>query len=116
MLHKLQAQLAHARGAVRLDRSTARPPARPSAHRSSANADEGASPAGRMSLSLLKELRTALDLDSGASTSTCIATAARVTQTHASLSATCAHLCALLEVHSVEALVPSARQLVLRRA
>lgn len=70
--------------------------------------------AARLSLSLLKMLRDALDLDSDANINTCIATAARAARGHKSLAATAAHLAALLEVHSVEALVPAVRQLCLR--
>ena len=70
-------------------------------------------PGGALSLSLLKMLRDALDLDTDASINTCIATAARASHGHKSLTAITAHLCALVEVHSVEALVPAVRQLSL---
>lgn len=71
VLHKLQAQLeVHSVGEIapRIDELTR---------------------AARLSLHLLNQLRTALNLDSNTTTSTCIATAARMAETHASLSATC---------------------------
>ena len=67
--------------------------------------------AARLSLALLKQLRHALDLDGDASIGMCVAAAARVTKGHASLSTICAHLCALLQVHTVEAIVPAVRQI-----
>ena len=69
--------------------------------------------AARLSLSLLKQLRAALDLDSSAPIATCIASAARKTKELAALEATTNHLCGLLQLHTHEALVPAVRQLSL---
>ena len=59
----------------------------------------------------------ALDLDGEATIGICVAAAAaRVTKGHASLSGLAAHLCALLQVHSNEAILPAARQLTISAA
>ena len=69
--------------------------------------------AARLSLSLLKQLRQALDLSGDASIGMCVAAAAKATRGYQSLASTCAHLCALLRLHSNEAIVPAVRQLTL---
>ena len=72
--------------------------------------------AARLSLSLLKQLREALDLDTSASVGMCVAAAARVTRGHAELAGMVAHLKALFQVHSNDAILPAARQLTISAA
>ena len=69
-----------------------------------------------LSLSLLKQLREALDLDTSASVGMCVAAAARVTRGHAELAGMVAHLKALFQVHSNDAILPAARQLTISAA
>ena len=69
--------------------------------------------AARLSLSLLKQMRAALDLDKDASMSMTIATATRYTKERETMSTVCNHLCAMVQVGSVEALVPAVRQICL---
>jgi hypothetical protein len=69
--------------------------------------------AARLSLSLLRQLRQALDLGGDATIGMCVAAAGRTCRSHATFTALCAHLCTLLEVRSVEAIVPAVRQMCL---
>ena len=69
--------------------------------------------AARLSLALLKQLRTALDLDADASIGMCVAAAARAARGHAQLNGLASHLQALLQVHSIDAIAPAVRQLTL---
>ena len=69
--------------------------------------------AARLALNLLQQLRDALQIESTASSATCLATASRLAQNERELSWTCSHLCGLLKVGSVDALVPAVRHLCL---
>ena len=72
--------------------------------------------AARLSLSLVRQLRAALDLDEDATIGMCVAAAGRTTKGYATLTGLCGQLCSLVEVHSLEALVPAVRQLTLSSA
>ena len=69
--------------------------------------------AARYSVTLIRRLRTSLDLDEDASVEECLGAASRAAKGAEQLGSLVGHLCALLEVGSAEAVVPAVRQLAL---